>query len=48
MYDLEMQFEEVMNNIPACHINLHQLEGDALAWFTDGSKLDAGVGVGVT
>lgn len=43
-YNLGMQFKLVINNTQTCITNVQQLGQDSLAWFNDGSKMDAGVG----
>lgn len=46
-YDFGMQYEVVINNTQTS-ITKQQLGEDALLWFIDGSKMDAGIGIGVT
>lgn len=46
-YDLGIQFEVVINNTQAIPTKVQYLGDDSLAWSTDGSKLNVGVGVEV-
>lgn len=47
-YDFRMQFEVVITKLQTCIMNEQQLRVDAMVYFTDTSKMDAGVRVGVT
>lgn len=46
-YDLEMQFEVVIQNIQTISTNAQQLGGDTMVWFADGTKMNAAIGIGV-